>query len=299
MENDIFFNIEKLVEFMEEKKKLNEYILIKKKLPNIEELGEIKIIEGKTYPVVNLINYFLTYLSLHELLHLQNDIPKNIFDYFCYDILNKKEIEEKKLLDIIISKEKIKNVINFDFSFKKFNLEENKKFTKGSKINNFSYCFNNNIENRNVLNIFLLDNINEKTNFLIKFNSITNIFVVDVLKMLCYIFTTNTIFKTIHDSMFKDSFNILCTDINLKKYKKIKNDLKNFELKNKNISSILNIRSFNNNDYFNSVLKNFQTELSCIIFTYTNSLIESVKTDIEITTKNNKTWIFLNRYLEI
>lgn len=303
---DKVFDIERYNKKIEEKCKVSDYILFKTEIPNTDFIGELEIIQGNdSSPYAPTSNYFLTYGILHELLQLYNNTKRETFNYFCKDILKRKETDISELKKIVSKKEKIKeeHILGFDFSYPDFILSDTtKKYSRGSDIVNFSSCYNNIKIPMKILNVFLLKNISKKSVFLIKAPCLISTVIVDYIKLLTYIFKEVQIFKLVQDSFFKDSFHLILTNPNLERYDKIKQEVKN-SIKNNigdiNQAYIKNIIKYslnNNNQEFVIKIKEFTIVLEILIATYMLNVIKALKTSIANNYRDPNVWKHLDFY---
>lgn len=298
------FNIKNIIEILKEKKITKDYFIFQTQLPYILEKDfHINIEEGPSNPKIINTNYFLTYAILHELLQIYNSVDNKTLDYLTQNILERKEINIKDLLDIFVKKHNLKknDFITFNYGHEGF-FFTNEKFNKGSYIKNITYCYNNNFIYLKLLNIFLLKDIKKENKLFIKLPSVVSIAVLDILKLLSYVFKKVIIFKAIDDSFFKDSFHVFCDEVVLERYNEIKLVLiKDFKNKNFNfeknmfLSKILN----NNNNItlnFEKIIKKFSLSIEILIFvflsTLKNLIIESTKNAF----RDEKHWEDLNYY---
>lgn len=290
------FNIENIINLLKTKKNTNEFILFQTTLPNIDSYGHINIKLGESCANPVYSNYFLTYGILHEFLQVYNSINLNTFKYFSKNILEKKEQDIHSLSKLIAKDDK--NIKTFDYSHKNFFIDNNKYFSKGSFIKNITYCYNNSHIYTNILKIFLVNDINKNTKFLIKFPSIVSQSILDSIRLISYSFEKITIFKNIYDSYFKDSFHIYAQDININRYLEIQNQIKLF--KNINDTSplrqILDINLNNIYQNYDNTLKDFCIFLEIVIFVFLVNLHNLINQDKNLTYRNNSKWENLDYY---
>lgn len=299
------FNIKNIIDILKEKKNTEEYYLFQAQIPNlIDKDFTIDIKDGPSNPKVTNTNYFLTYAILHELLQIYNSTDNDTLVYLSQNILERKEISIENLLDIFIKKNKLKKdeFITFDYGHKGFFFNK-EKFNKGSYIKNITFCYNNNNIFLKLLNIFLIKDIKKNNKFFIKLPSIVSIAVIDILKLLSYIFKKTIVIKALDDSFFKDSFHVFCDDVDVEKYNEIKKYImkdfknKNFDFKkHMYLSSILNNQSNNISLNFDIVIKNFSLLIEILIFVFVSNLKNLILESTRNAYRDEKHWEDLNYY---
>lgn len=307
MNNFNLLSIENIDTLLTTKSYTQDYIFFEKALPKLDNIN-INIKEGESNPYVKITNYFNTYGLLHELIQIFNKTKKSTFKYFCKNILEKPELSIQSLADIIIKKKKLNksHLVTFDFSHEGFFFEkEISQFYKGSDIKNITTCYNNNKISMKILEIFLNDNVIKDNIFLIKLPSIVSIAVIDVLKIITYIWDKTIIFKLIKDSYFKDSFHVICSGINIKKYNNIKKIIEEQiqakglkHLSKFKLESLLPFELTNTSKEFEKNIKEFSDCLENLISTYLYNLQLALTTDIPTAYRNENTWKYLDKYIK-
>lgn len=300
------FNIKNIIDTLKEKKISNEYFLFQTQLPYLSDKDvEIDIKEGPSNPKITHTNYFLTYAILHELLQIYNSTNNDTLVYLTKNILERKEISIDNLLDIFIQTHNLKkkDFIKFDYGHDGFFFNKD-KFNKGSYIKNITYCYNNSYIFLKLLNIFLIKDIKKENKFFIKLPSVISIAIIDILKLLSYIFKKTIIFKAIGDSFFKDSFHIYCDDIDVDRYNEIKQNIMiDFKKKNYNfekniyLSKILNNQNNSNISLnFELIVKNFSLLIEILIFVFLSNLKSLILETKQNAYRDEKNWEDLNYY---
>lgn len=300
------YDIVKINQYVDEKILLKDFIFFEQVLPKIDSIDTIEIQEGHSFPHIINTNYFATYGILHEFIQMYNKIEKKTFDYFCRKILEKKELDINTLAKIICNREKknIENIKTFDFSHPDFFIQtQHQNFHKGSDLKNVTFCYNNTEIYMNMLNIFLEKKLHKDMIFLIKLPSIINCVNIDILQILCYIFDNTILFKIIKDSFFKDSFHVICSNINLNKYEtiqsQIKTQLQKKKIKNLNshhLQLILPSKTTNTVSTFQQSLQEFSFQIINIILTYFFNLQSTLQKDISYASRNEQNWKYLDNY---
>lgn len=311
------FNLDDIYQLLKRKKKLNQRVLIQITLPKIDGIldSDIDINFGPSNIVSNKQNYFETFGILHELTQIFNkkDLEnRKSRDFFFKDILNKKEINIDNLAKLIneemsFNKQNIKGEkvtqFTFDFGHKDgLFIEEyqNKSFKKGSEIKNITYCYNINIIPATMLELFLLSDKelgDRDIRFIVKFPSIISSSVSDVLRLLSSTFNSVKVFKSVNDSMFKDSFHVICEHINKEKYNIYRNVIrsktKDVDLKKNNLKSLL-VRK--EKKVFEDVLEDFSKILISIIYIFISEIIKSYQENLRLTNRDEEDWKVFDYY---
>lgn len=302
------FSMEKIIQILKEKQLFKDYILFQIQLPKLDSIKIIGLNQGETSPCTIFTNYFLTYATLHEFVQIFNNTNKDLFDYFCNNILERKELNIMSISKILSEREKslfkLKNFNTFDFSHEKFFINTNTQFNKGSDIKNFTNCYNNNQITMELLEVFLLKDIHKDSVLLIKFPTILGLSVIDVLKVLCSICGSVVLLKVVEDSFFKDSFHVLCSQVNVENYHLIRNQIIHIIKRNK-ITSLKNVKfkniifeQTNSSDKFNKCMNMFILHLEILINTFLSSLQKAIIKDKATSHRNKETWKYLDYYNE-
>lgn len=298
-------DIDDVIRILSQKKELKEFIFFEKTLPIIDSDLTIRILKGDGEAFGTYFTYFHTYGILHEILQIFNKIGTDLMKHFCRKILEKPEMDINTLKTIISKKYIIpdKKILVYNFGHNNFFINNKQKYNKGSDIKNNTACYNNNIISMKLLEMFLLKEVYHDTVFLIKFPSIISISVIDSLKLLSNIFKKTIVFKLMDDSFFKDSFHVLCSELNINNYNKIKKEIKSYLETNKiknlesiNLKSIIKMRISDDYKYFENSLKEFGKCIQTLVSTYLIELFINLSRDIENASRNDKKWENLDNY---
>lgn len=295
-----FLNIDNIIKLLKEKKKNKDEILFQVELPNIDNLDTLNIKYGKSNVYIKICDYFLTYGILHELVLLYNLLKKDYFEYFSQNLLNKNEENIVDLKKYLIKTYNLnENIIVYDFSYNNNFFFDKSHFKKGSEVFNITYCYCNNYIKAEILKVFLLKKITSDTIFLIKLPSITSIAILEYLKILSYIFLRINLIKLVNDSMFKDSFHVICYKINIERYKIVYEKLKHINtnnLHNLYLKKIFHSINLDNYENLETSIKNFSKLLFMNVFNFISYITKSIEKDKKIAQRQYENWKLLDEY---
>lgn len=191
------------------------------------------------------LNCYSTLTILQPLLKIVNNIKiKNLYQIIYSNIL------DYPGNDTFISKIN-KNYNYINFCPKEFDIKKTGGLIKsGSDIYNYSSIYMNYISNE-YLKILNIKNKSELQNVIIKFPTCNSNASYHYLYLLSYLYNKITIFKINYDTPFRDTFHIMCEDLNIKRLKnlpklkidndKIYNIFKNDDINIENFKKIINI----------------------------------------------------------
>lgn len=288
---------------LERKQKKNEMIYFDMNIPSSDFKREIKlkngIVSDPYYPVTN---YFLTYGILHEFIQLSNNIKKETFEHFCGKILDRYELGMDDFIYRLVKEEKYekKHIQAFDFSGKGFFTDKTFKVKRGSDLRNVSWCYNNSIETK-VLDLFT-SNVTEESVFVIKMSNITSIASIDIIRLLNYIFKNMRLIKLVQDSFFKDSFHIIISSPNIKRYEEVKREIKqglSTVNKDKSLVFVTKPSLYTDNEVFETYIKEFATQLEGLIASYLFHIISLIRSGIKDNHRNKDQWKYLDYYTSV
>lgn len=296
-------DIKEDIQILERKQKKNEIIYFDMGIPPSDFKREIKIKNGITSdPYYSVTNYFLTYGILHEFIQLFNNIKEETFDHFCGKILDRRELSMDEFIYRLVKEEKYqkKYIQSFDFSGKGFFTDRNFKVKRGSDLRNISWCYNNSIDMK-VLDIFR-SSVTEESVFVIKMSNITSIVSIDIIRLLNYIFKNMRLIKLVQDSFFKDSFHIIVSSPNVKRYNEVKQEIEqslSTVPKGKSLVFVTKPSLSMDNEVFETHIKEFATQLESLVASYLFHIISLIRSGIKDNHRNKDQWKYLDYYTSV